>query len=150
MFRNIESTLVPKSQGWDYIRSQPRQEGVRLLVAPPVLVRNCNFGVKSLFSISEIDKKGSRLEVGFRRVLHLRYIFSPQSCWKVIAFSFLDQTNVPFPSAMMTSAFVFPKIVNHFTTEVGNAEVETFIKAIHSDSSRSSSHERSQFPRSTL
>lgn len=99
------------------------------LVVPPYLALTHLHSVKSLFAIKEFDEKGSRLEAGARRVLHLRFRWGPCANWNDVGLPSLTCAKVPFPTVPLQRSYAFPKIAkNNPWTE---ADVAEFMDASH-------------------
>jgi hypothetical protein len=85
--------------------------------------------VKSLFAIKEYDEKGSRLEAGARRVLHLRFRWRSVANWNDVGLPSLTSANVPFPTVPLHSSYVFPKIAKQNSWK--ESDVDAFMDASH-------------------
>eukprot|EP01031_Cornospumella_fuschlensis_P040507 gene40507-49373_t len=119
--------------------------GLLKRIVPPYRAHSMVPSIRSLISIAEYDNPGLRLEIGFRRVLILRFrVYRPAS-WTLACLPFLDSLNVPFPQVSFENCFPFPKI----STQVSEAPeaLEDFMHKVHAGEHDC---ERKSFPPSSL
>jgi len=118
------------------------------LVVPPFVALTHLPSVRSLFAIKEHDEKGSRLEAGARRVLHLRFRWGPCSNWDDVGLPSLINANVPFPTVPLRSSYAFPKIAKNNPWR--EADVAAFMDASHSAPDDDVSNTRIEFALTAL
>ena len=86
---------------------------------------------RSLAAISEYEDSGLRLEVGLRRVLHLRFacLNFDKASWRSLGLPYLDFLDIPFPNTRLTQSFPFPKVTKNGTKNI--KDVIRFFDAVH-------------------
>ena len=128
-----------------YTKSCPRNLHKKCVVMPLFQFRSLSWSPRSLLSIKEYENPGDRLEVGFRRVLHLRLSLGGASNWDTVGLGFLDAF-VPYPKNQLVHTYPFPKIVS--VANVPEGSMANFMTSVHSSSYEDVN--RVIFPRSSL
>jgi hypothetical protein len=118
------------------------------LVVPPFVALTHLSSVRSLFAIKEQDEKGSRLEAGARRVLHLRFRWGPCANWDAVGLPSLTSANVPFPTVPLHYSYAFPKIAKKNPWR--EADVVAFMDASHKSPNDDVSDTRIEFALAAL
>ena len=118
------------------------------LVVPPFVALTHLPSVRSLFAIKKQDEKGSRLEAGARRVLHLRCRWEACSNWDTVGLPSLTSANVPFSTVPLRCSYAFPKIAKQNPWK--EADVVAFMDASHKSPDDDVSDTRIEFTLAAL
>ena len=113
-----------------YTKNHPKDPRLVRLVVPLYLIRYLNPTAKSLIAISEHEDSASRLECGFRRVLHMRFSLLDPNSWSDVGLPFLGQCGAPYPSDKFKSSYPFPKISQQCEKYSQNALLK-FMQNVH-------------------
>jgi hypothetical protein len=111
IFNEPITSLMARVGIFRQIDTRGRDHNSFKLLIPLFMLHSHMPSAHSLLAIKEYEDKGSRLECGFRRILHLRFAISTRNvCWADVGLPYLDVCRFPFPERPLEKSYPFPKI----------------------------------------